>query len=446
MSTVQTRYAKSGDLHIAYQVVGDGPVDVVVVQGWVTNLDLWWDDPAWTAWHERLASFSRLILFDKRGTGLSDRLSVREMPMLEERMDDVRAVMEAVGSESAFVLGISEGGPMSLLFAASHPERVRGLVLYGSFPRIAATEGYPWGFDPEQIEPLVALAEQTWGQGTFSGNLLAPSQLPARLPYFARLERDSASPGAVIALIRMLTEIDVRSVLPSVAVPTLILHCNRDAVAPIEGARYMADHIAGSRLVELEGEHSPLTGDVDALLDEIEEFVTGRRQERQPDRVLATVLFTDIVDSTARAATLGDHDWSELLEAHYRLIRQHLLRFGGTEVKTIGDGFLATFDGPARAVRCALAAVESNQEIGVTLRAGLHTGECERRGEDISGIAVHIGARVSALAGPAEVLVSRTVRDLVAGSGLRFVDRGTHTLKGVPDTWQLFAVSPDHRL
>ena len=441
MPTSRTHYAKSADVHIAYQVAGEGPVDLVFVNGWVTNLELMWEDAGWSAFFRRLASFSRLILFDKRGTGLSDRVSVREMPTLEERMDDVRAVMDAVGSRQAFVFGVSEGGPMSVLFAASYPERTRGLALYGSFPRIASSEDYPWGFSPGQVEPLLAFAERSWGDGTFSGNLLAPSELPGRLPYFARLEREGASPGAVIALIRMVVDIDVRAVLPSISVPTLILHRDRDAIAPIEGARYMSGQIPGAQLVELEGEHSPLTGDTDTILERVEEFVTGRRGERHPDRVLATVMFTDIVDSTSRAAALGDRRWSELLEDHYRLIRQQLPRFGGLEVKTIGDGFLATFDGPARAVRCALAAIEANREIGVILRAGLHTGECEHRGEDIAGIAVHIGARVAALAGSGEVLVSRTVKDLVAGSGLQFEDRGSHALKGVPDDWQLFAVS-----
>jgi class 3 adenylate cyclase len=441
MSTAKTRYAKSGDVHIAYQAIGEGPVDLVLVQGWVTNVELWWEDPEWSAFYERLASFSRLILFDKRGTGLSDRVSVRDMPTLEERIDDVRAVMDAVGSESAFVLGISEGGPMSLLFAASHPERARGLVLYGSFPRITRSDDYPWGFAPDQVEPLLALAERTWGEGTFSGGLLAPSRLPERLPYFARLEREGASPGALVALVRMLGEIDVRGVLSSVVVPTLIVHRDHDAIAPIEGARFMAVTIPEARLVELAGEHSPLTGDTDAILDAIEEFVTGRRQERAPDTILATVMFTDIVDSTARAAELGDRRWTALLENHYERVRQQLPRFGGQEVKTIGDGFLATFDGPARGIRCALATIDANREIGLTLRAGLHTGECEHRGTDLSGIAVHIGARVAALAAPGEVLVSRTVKDLVAGSGLHFEDRGRHTLKGVPDDWQLFAVS-----
>jgi class 3 adenylate cyclase len=441
MSMAKTRYAKSGDVHIAYQAVGVGPVDLVLVQGWVTNVELWWEDPDWRSFYERLASFSRLIIFDKRGTGLSDRVSVHDMPTLEERIDDVRAVMDAVGSESAFVLGISEGGPMSLLFAASHPERARGLVLYGSFPRITRSDDYPWGFAPEQVEPLIEVAERTWGEGTFSGGLLAPSRLPERLPYFARLEREGASPGALVALIRMLVEIDVRAVLPSVVVPTLIIHRDQDAIAPIEGARYMAAQIPAARLVELTGEHSPLTGDTDAILDEIEEFVTGRRQQRAPERRLATVLFTDIVDSTKRAAELGDRRWTSLLEDHYQRVRQQLPRFAGQEVDTIGDGFLATFDGPARAIRCALATIDANREIGLTLRAGLHTGECEHRGSDVSGIAVHIGARVAALAEPGEVLVSRTVKDLVAGSGLHFEDRGSHTLKGVPDDWQLFAAS-----
>jgi pimeloyl-ACP methyl ester carboxylesterase len=440
MPTVQTRYAKSRDVHIAYQVMGDGPVDLVLVPGWVSNVELWWEDPGWNAFMHRLMSFSRLILFDKRGTGLSDRVSVREMPTLEERMDDVRAVMDAVGSETAFVVGLSEGGPMSVLFAASHPERTRALVLYGSFPRITKGEGYPWGFDLEQAGPMLARAERSWGDGTFTGSLFAPGDVEPRLEFLARFEREGASPGAMIALVRMLVEIDVRDVLPLIAVPTLIVHRNGDAVAPIEGARYMAERIPNARLVELTGDHSPVTGETDAILDEIEEFVTGRRAERAPDRVFATVMFTDIVDSTPRAATMGDRRWSELLDGHHRIVRQQLERFDGQEVKTTGDGFLATFDGPARAIHCALATSEATKAIGLPLRAGLHAGECERRHGDISGIAVHTAARVAALAGPGDVLVSRTVKDLVAGSGLKFEDRGSHTLKGVPDEWRLFAV------
>jgi pimeloyl-ACP methyl ester carboxylesterase len=441
MHTVQTRYAKSGDVHIAYQVVGDGPVDLVLVPGWVSNVELWWEDPGWSAFMQRLMSFSRLILFDKRGTGLSDRVSVGEMPTLEERMDDVRAVMDAVGSKTASVVGLSEGGPMSMLFAASHPERTRALVLYGSFPRITSGKGYPWGFAPEQVEPILTVAERSWGDGTFTGSMFAPGDVEARLAFFARFEREGASPGAMIALVRMLVEIDVRDVLPLVTVPTLIVHRNGDAVAPIEGARFMAERIPGARLVELTGDHSPVTGDTDAILDQIEEFVTGRPALRAgADRVFATVMFTDIVDSTPRAAAMGDRRWSELLEGHHRVMRQQLKRFGGHEVKTTGDGFLTTFDGPARAIRCALTTSEATQEIGLPLRAGLHAGECEQRHGDISGIAVHTAARVAALAGPGEVLVSRTVKDLVAGSGLQFEDRGRHTLKGVPDEWRLFAV------
>ncbi len=441
MPTVKTRYAKSGDVHIAYQVAGDGPVDLVLVPGWVSNVELWWEDPGWSAFMKRLMSFSRLILFDKRGTGLSDRVSVGEMPTLEERMDDVRAVMDAVGSERAFIVGLSEGGPMSVLFAASHPERTRALVLYGSFPRITSGEGYPWGFAPEQVEPILTAAEQSWGDGTFTGSMFAPGDIEARLAFFARFEREGASPGAMIALVRMLVEIDVRDVLPLVAVPTLIVHRNGDAVAPIEGARFMAERIPGAQLVELEGDHSPVAGDTDVILDRIEEFVTGRPAlGADADRVFATVMFTDIVDSTPRAASMGDRRWSELLEGHNRIMRRQLSRFGGREVKTTGDGFLTTFDGPARAIRCALSTSQATQELGLPLRAGLHAGECERRDGDISGIAVHTAARVAALAGPGEVLVSRTVKDLVAGSGLQFEDRGSHTLKGVPDQWRLFAV------
>jgi pimeloyl-ACP methyl ester carboxylesterase len=441
MPTVQTRYAKSGDVHIAYQVVGDGPVDLVLVPGWVSNVELWWEDPGWSAFLQRLSSFSRLILFDKRGTGLSDRVSAGEMPTLDERMDDVRAVMDAVGSRSAFVVGLSEGGPMSVLFAASHPERTRALVLYGSFPRITSGEGYPWGFAPDQVEPILTAAERSWGDGTFTGNMFAPGDLETRLAFFARFEREGASPGAMIALVRMLVEIDVRDVLPLVAVPTLVVHRTGDAVAPIEGARFMAERIPGAHLIELRGDHSPITGDTDAILDQIEEFVTGRPVlGAGAGRVFATVMFTDIVDSTPRAAAMGDRRWSELLEGHHRVMRQQLDRFGGQEVKTTGDGFLTTFDGPGRAIRCALSASEATGAIGLPLRAGLHAGECERRHGDISGIAVHTAARVAALAGPGEVLVSRTLKDLVAGSGLHFEDRGTHALKGVPDEWRLFAV------
>jgi pimeloyl-ACP methyl ester carboxylesterase len=441
MPTVQTRYAKSGDVHIAYQVIGDGPVDLVLVPGWVSNVELWWEDPGWSSFMQRLVSFSRLILFDKRGTGLSDRVSVREMPTLEERMDDVRAVMDAVGSKTAFIVGLSEGGPMSMLFAASHPGRTRALVLYGSFPRIISGEGYPWGFAPEQIDRILTVAERSWGDGTFTGSLFAPSDVEARHGFFARFEREGASPGAMIGLVRMLVEIDVRDVLPMVTVPTLIVHRDGDAVAPIEGARFMAERIPGARLVELAGDHSPVAGDMDAILDEIEEFITGRPALRAgADRVFATVMFTDIVDSTPRAAAMGDRRWTELLEGHNRVMRQQLQRFGGQEVNTTGDGFLTTFDGPARAIRCALATCAATQKIGLPLRAGLHAGECERRHGGISGIAVHTAARVAALAGPGEVLVSRTVKDLVAGSGLGFEDRGSHTLKGVPDDWHLFAV------
>jgi len=311
-------------------------------------------------------------------------------------------------------------------------------VLYGSFPRITSCEGYPWGFSPEQVEPLLEQAERSWGDGSFTASLFAPGE-PARLGFFARFERDGASPGAMLAVGRMLAQIDVRDVLPLVSVPTLIIHRKDDAVAPIEGARYMTERIPDARLVELTGDHSPVTGDSGAILDEIEEFVTGRRQQRAPGRVFATVLFTDIVDSTSHAAAMGDARWGALLDGHDLLVREQLARYGGHEVKTMGDGFLAMFDAPARAVHCALATVQATNELGVSLRAGLHSGECERRGNDITGIAVHTGARVAALAGPGEVLVSRTVRDLVAGSGLTFEDRGAHSLKGLTDEWRVFA-------
>jgi pimeloyl-ACP methyl ester carboxylesterase len=441
MPNVKTRYAKSGDVHIAYQAIGDGPTDLVFVPGWISHVEHYWDHPRMAHFIQRLASFCRLILIDKRGVGMSD--PVGDAPTLEERMDDVRAVMDAVGSKRAVLLGVSEGGPMNILFAATYPERCSGLILYGSFAVGRETAEQPWMPSEEAYGRFWARLEEGWGEGV-ALPVLAPGLAddPSATRWWARFERLAASPGMAISMLKLASRIDVRDVLSSIGVPTLVLHKLDDRMVRIDNGRYLARQIPGARFKQLEGsDHLFWSEGADELLDEIEEFVTGQRHERAPDRVLATVLFTDIVDSTSRAAALGDRRWTELLEDHHRLVRQQLPRFGGHEVKTIGDGFLATFDGPARAVRCALATVEANREIGVTLRAGLHTGECERRGDDISGIAVHIGARVATLAGPTEVLVSRTVKDLVAGSGLVFEDRGSHRLKGVPDEWHLFAAS-----
>jgi class 3 adenylate cyclase/alpha-beta hydrolase superfamily lysophospholipase len=440
----ETRYAKSGDLHIAYQVVGEGPLDLVLVHGWVSHIEHAWDYPPFAHCLMRLASFARLIHFDKRGTGLSDR--VAELPSLEQRMDDLRAVMDAAGSEQAVLFGYSEGGPMAALFAATYPGRTAALIMYASYARRVRAPDYPWGPTPEERLAELDSIEQWWGRPGGQVATRAPSHAddPRYREWFATYLRRSASPGAALALARMNLEIDVRPVLPAIRVPTLILHRVGERELPVAGARYLATWIPGARYVELPGDdHSLWAGDSDAIIDEVEEFVTGVRPAPEPDRVLATVLFTDIVGSTQRAAALGDRRWRELLDAHHAAVRRELARFRGREVKTTGDGFLAAFDGPARAVRCAAAIRDAVRQLGIEIRAGLHTGEVELLGDDVGGIAVHIGARVAAEAGPGEVLVSSTVKDLVAGSGLEFDDRGARALKGVPGEWRLFAVVPN---
>jgi class 3 adenylate cyclase len=395
-----------------------------------------WELPAPAAFFTRLASFSRLILFDKRGTGLSDRVPVQDLPSLEERMDDVRAVMDEVGVSRATLLGLSEGGPMSILFAATYPSRVDRLVLYGSYARRATAE-------PDHGASLIDQIEATWGTGAVLGGRSGGADIdPAIQQQLGRFERQCATPGAAAAVIRMAAAIDVLPILDAVKVPTLVVHRTGDPNLRVDGARELAAGIAGARLVELGGdEHLPWAGDSEPIIEEIEEFVTGSRHALVADRVLATVLFTDIVGSTTRAASLGDAEWRALLERHRELVRAELTRWRGREVVTTGDGFLATFDGPARAIRCAKAILEAVRPLGVELRIGLHTGEIELMGDDVGGIGVHIGARVGALAGAGEVLVSRTVVDLVAGSGIEFADRGEHELKGVPGGWQLYAVS-----
>jgi pimeloyl-ACP methyl ester carboxylesterase/class 3 adenylate cyclase len=438
----RVRYARSGDVNIAYQTLGEGPLDLVYVMGWVSHLEEFWDEPSCARFFRRLASFSRLILFDKRGTGLSDRVPVNELPTLEQRMDDVRAVLEAVGSERAAIFGVSEGGPMSALFAATYPERTTALVMYGSYAKRTPSPDYPWAPDPEERERWLQLLEETWG-GPVDLAALAPSKVgdEAFERWWAGYLRKGASPGAVVALGRMNTQVDIRSVLPTIRVPTLVVHRTGDLDAAVEGGRYIAEHVPGSRYVELPGDdHLPWCGDQDALIDEIEEFLTGSRHAPVADRVLATVLFTDIVGSTEHAATLGDRRWRELLEAHHAEVRRRLERFRGREVDTAGDGFLATFDGPARAIGAACAIRDALEALGIEIRAGLHTGECELIGEKIGGIAVHTGARVSSAAAPGEILVSSTVKDLVAGSGIGFEDRGLHELKGV-GSWRLYAVA-----
>jgi pimeloyl-ACP methyl ester carboxylesterase len=438
--TGQVRYAQSGDTSIAYRVTGERTLDVVLVPGAFTHLEHMQLEPRAVRFSQRLASFARLITFDKRGTGLSDRAVA--IPTLEQRMDDVRAVMDAVGSERAALIGVSEGGPMSMLFAATYPERTIALVLYGTFARGSWAEDYPWARRDEEREAYLTAMRNAWGTG-MSIERYVPSLAgdSAFRQWWAALERTAVSPGAAVALARMNAEIDARHVLDAIRVPTLVVHRTGDRVARVEHGRYIAERVPGAKYVELPGEdHVPIAGDMDRMLDEIEEFLTGVRHRADHDRVLATVLFTDVVRATERAVALGDRRWRELLERHHSMVRRELGAFRGREIDTAGDGFLAAFDGPARAIRAARTITDKVKLMGLDVRAGLHTGECEVVGDKLAGIAVHIGARVAALAGPGEVLVSSTVKDLVAGSGLEFEDRGTHTLKGVPGEWRLYAV------
>lgn len=428
-----THYARSGDLRIAYQVIGQGPLDLVFVPGFISNLDHYWDEPNMAHFLSRLSSFSRLILFDKRGTGLSDRLG--NLPSLEERMDDVRAVMDAVDSKKAALFGISEGGAMSMLFAATYPERTQALILYGTY-----ADFHTWVLPRDRFERFLETIDQSWGQGASLG-AFAPTKLADERfrQWWARFERLGASPSAVIALMRMNSQIDVRHILPTIRVPTLVLHRTGDTRVNVEGGRYLAAHIPGAKYVEFPGIDHVLWADaVDPAADEIEEFLTGTHSVSEPDRVLATILFTDIVNSTRKAEEMGDRGWRVLLDEHDRIVRGEIRRFRGREIKTLGDGFLATFDGPARAVRCADAIIEALLPLGISVRCGVHTGEIETKGDDIGGIAVHIAARIAALADGHEVLVSRTVRDLVAGSDLQLEDRGAFALKGLSERMPLF--------
>jgi class 3 adenylate cyclase len=436
-----TQYAQSGGVNIAFQVVGEGPRDLVYVPGWVSNIELMWEEPALARFLTRLGSFSRLILFDKRGTGLSDR--VTDMPSLEVRMDDVRAVMDTVGSERAALLGTSEGGPMCALFSATYPLRTSALIMHGSYPRRTRAADYPWGPTDEESRSWIDQMQRDWG-GPVGLDERAPSVAGDKQfrQWWARYLRMSASPAAVRALGTMNAEIDIRHILPAIRVPTLILHSVHDRAIEIGGSLYMADRIPAARLVKLPGsDHLAWLSDAETILGEIEEFLTGVRHSAEPDRVLATVLFTDIVSATEMAADLGDRRWHDLLEGHHSLVRRELARFRGREISTAGDGFFAIFDGPARAICCARAISDGVLSLGLSIRAGLHTGECEIMGVDMGGIAVHIGARIAALAAPGEVLVSSTVKDLVAGSGLSFQDHGTHFLKGVPGEWRLYSAA-----
>ena len=437
----ETMYARSGDVNIAYQVIGDAPLDLVFVMGWVSHLEYFWREPAFARFLMRLASFSRLILFDKRGTGLSDRVPIHQLPTLEQRMDDVRAVMDAVGSERAALCGVSEGGPMCSLFAATYPEKTLALVMIGSYAKRIRDEEYPWGPTLEQREQFFETMRKQWG-GPVGIDERAPSLAhdPQFREWWATYLRMGASPGAAVALTQMNAEIDVRHVLGSIRVPSLVIHRREDQCLKVEEGRFVAERIPGAKFVELPGnDHLPFVGDQDAILDEMEEFLTGVRHSLEPDTVLATVLFTRIVDSQEHAAKLGQERWDDLLRRLHSHVRKEIEWFRGREIDMFGDRPLAIFDGPARAIRCASAITEYASRLGIAMRSGLHTGECEIVDNTVAGVAAEIGVCVANEAKAGEVLVSRTVKDLVAGSGIEFEDKGIRTLAGCGE-WRLFAV------
>jgi pimeloyl-ACP methyl ester carboxylesterase len=441
MQDPETRFARNKEGHVAYQVIGDGPRDLVFVPSWASNVDAMWEEPSLARFLRRLATFSRLICFDKRGTGVSDPVPLAALPTLEQWMEDICTVMDAAGSEQTMLLGDAEGGQMAMLFAATYPERVSALVLVNTAARHLRDADYPWGLPARSVPAFLDRMEERWGTGGVV-DILAPSLAhDARFRrWYSRYERLALSPHAAATMYATQFERDLRGVLPTIRVPTLVLHRAGNPHLAVEHGRYLAEHIPGAKYVELAGEdHYFHVGDTDGLLAEIEEFLTGVRPMAEFDRVLATVLFTDIVGSTEHAAVLGDRSWRALLDSHNGIVRRELNRHRGREVQTAGDGFLATFDGPARAIRCASTIRDEVLPLGIEIRAGLHTGECQLMGDDVGGIAVHIGARVAGEAGASEVLVSSTVKDLVAGSGIRFVDRGFRILKGVPGEWRLFA-------
>ena len=437
-----TKYARSGDVRVAYQMTGDGPVDMVYAPGTVSHLDMDWEWPAKAEFLRRLGSFCRLIRFDKRGTGMSDRPT--NAATLEERIDDIRAVMDAAGSKSAFVFGVSEGGSMACLFGATYPSRTRGIVTWGTQARWTRTEDYPWGSSLEEYQHMTAdLAENGVTLRYVSGGGAGLKNAdPATLEWFMRYMRAGGSPSAFVALEQMNSQIDIRGILPSIRVPALIMNRTGDPVAIAEAGRDLASRIPGAKFVQFPGETHMMFDIADQVLAQIEEFVTGTRWHAMHDRVLATILFSDIVGSTRRLSEIGDTKWRGLLELHNREVGKQVAAFKGREVKTTGDGFLATFDGPTRAIQCAKAIRDAVAHLGLEVRMGLHTGECELIGDDVGGIAVHTAARISAEAGPGRILVSNTVKDLVAGSGLEFKDTGMHTLKGLAGESHLFEVLP----
>jgi class 3 adenylate cyclase len=435
------RYAQSGDVNIAYLVSGDADLDFVWIPPWISQVEYLWAEESLGRVMDRLTTFSRVITFDRRGSGLSDPLI--GAPTLEEQMDDVIAVMDAAGSERAAIAGTLEGGPMAALFAATHPDRVSHLVLYATFARVTWAPGYEWTWTAEERQANMDMAVEHWGEGFVASGVAPTLQVdPDFMEWAGRLERLAASPATIRRIFDLIGEIDVRDILPSIRVPTLVMHRREDSFIDVRHSEYIAGRIPNSNFVMLEGGDNMFSiGDSDALLGEIEEFLTGERHQAEADRMLATVLFTDICGSTERAAAMGDRSWRYMLERHDALFRRALDRHRGREVKRTGDGFLATFDGPARAIRCAADLADQVGSIGIQIRAGLHTGELEVMDGDLGGLAVHIAARVMDQAGPSEVMVSSTVKDLVVGSGIEFEERGAHELRGVPGEWRLFSVS-----
>ncbi|HEX9769161.1 MAG TPA: adenylate/guanylate cyclase domain-containing protein [Kiloniellales bacterium] len=438
--TPEIQYARSGNVSIAYQVVGDGPIDLILVPGWLSNIEVFWEEPNIVRFFEKLAAFSRLILFDKRGTGLSDRGI--DAATLEERMDDVRAVLDAVGSSRAALLGYSEGGTMCVLFAATYPDRTAALITIGSYARRLRAPDYPYFTSREEAHKAVDAVAADWG-GPVWIDLRMPSVAddPIIRQWWAKFLRMSASASAAAALQRLNIEIDVRHVLPSIRAPTLVLHAKNDRAIPVGAGRYMADHIPNAKLVEIDGtDHLPFYDKSDQFIYHIQTFLTGASTPALSESRVATLMFTDIVGSTRLAVEKGDLRFADLLDVHHAAVRAEFARYRGEEINAAGDGFLASFDGPARAIKCALAIVRSLSALGITCRIGLHTGECEVRQGRLQGLALHIAARVAALASPSRVFVSQTVKDLVAGSGVSFEDAGSHALKGLPDEWRLYKV------